>query len=218
MAKAVSVGGSGLEISMRIVAGHFRSRMLGSLRDLDLRPTSDRLRETLFNVLGERVAGATFIDVFAGTGAVGIEALSRGARRVIFIEKNAEAVELIRKNLHSLGVRMGTQKGVALDFDANEIGSAEVVHAGASSALKKLAEGGVRADVIFADPPYAEKRKLEATLESIAGSEILSANGIFVAEHSSRVALEESSGKLRRTRVLTQGDSSISFFGITNAG
>src|ERR1700738_4644934 len=89
---------------MRIIAGTFRSRILKSLKGQALRPTSDRLRETLFNVLGAAVDGSQFIDVFAGTGAVGIEALSRGAVQAVFIEKHAPAAALIRRNLESLGV------------------------------------------------------------------------------------------------------------------
>jgi 16S rRNA (guanine(966)-N(2))-methyltransferase RsmD len=200
-------------MKMRIVAGHFRSRTLLSVRDLDLRPTSDRLRETLFNILGERVAGSSFIDLFAGTGAVGIEALSRGASHVIFVEKHEATVDLIRKNLHALGVPQGVKKIASADYDSNEIGAAEVLHTNVGAALKKFAAGGVRADLIFADPPYAEKRLLESSLKFIGDSEILNLNGQFMAEHSSRISLPEVAGKLRRTRVLAQGDSAISFFG-----
>lgn len=89
---------------MRVIAGKFKSRGLRTLRGMALRPTSDRLRETLFNVLGAAVEGSTFADLFAGTGAIGIEALSRGARRVIFVENHAAAVKLIGENLKSLGV------------------------------------------------------------------------------------------------------------------
>src|ERR1700676_4974780 len=92
---------------MRIIAGTFRSRILKSLKGQALRPTSDRLRETLFNVLGGAVDGAQFLDVFAGTGAVGIEALSRGASEVVFVENHAPAAALIRRNLESLGIRSG---------------------------------------------------------------------------------------------------------------
>src|SRR6202047_5423031 len=92
---------------MRIIAGTYRSRILKSLKGQDLRPTTDRLRETLFNVLGHTVNGARFIDVFAGTGAVGIEALSRGATEVVFIENHAPAAALIRRNLESLGIHTG---------------------------------------------------------------------------------------------------------------
>ena len=89
---------------MRVIAGEFRSRRLKSLPGLNTRPTPDRLRETLFNVLASRIAGCVFVDVYAGTGAVGIEALSRGARRAIFIEKSRAAVDVIRENLSSLGL------------------------------------------------------------------------------------------------------------------
>src|SRR5580704_13371476 len=89
---------------MRVIAGTYRSRTLKSLKGLALRPTSDRLRETLFNVLGPGVSGARFLDLFAGTGAIGIEALSRGATEVVFIENHQPAAKLIRRNLDSLGI------------------------------------------------------------------------------------------------------------------
>src|SRR5947208_7467429 len=92
---------------MRVIAGTYKSRILKSLKGLALRPTSDRLRETLFNVLAPSIAGSRFIDVFAGTGAIGIEALSRGAAEVVFIENHAPAVTLIRRNLESLGINTG---------------------------------------------------------------------------------------------------------------
>ena len=94
---------------MRIVAGKFRSRLLKSPKGMGLRPTSDKLRETLFNVLGELVVDARFVDLFAGTGAVGIEALSRGAREAIFVEKHPPTAALIKKNLESLDIRSGAR-------------------------------------------------------------------------------------------------------------
>src|SRR5580658_2756509 len=128
---------------MRVIAGIYRSRILKSLKGLALRPTSDRLRETLFNVLGGAVDGARFIDVFAGTGAVGIEALSRGASEVVFIENHAPAAALIRCNLESLDVRSG----------------ATVVAVDAVRGLERLAakqrSGQPGYDFVFVDPPYA---------------------------------------------------------------
>ncbi len=118
---------------MRVIAGEFRSRRIKSLPGLEMRPTPDKLRETLFNILGPQVAGETFLDAYAGTGAVGIEALSRGAARVIFLEKSRSAVELIRENLEALGVR----------------GRAVVI---AGPALREL--GKHRAGIVFLDPPY----------------------------------------------------------------
>ena len=94
---------------MRVIAGIYRSRQLKCLKGLALRPTSDRLRETLFNILGELVVGSRFIDTFAGTGAIGIEALSRGAKEVVFIEKHAPSAALIKKNLESLEVQTGAR-------------------------------------------------------------------------------------------------------------
>ena len=105
------------------------------------------------------------------------------------------------------------KKIASADYDSNEIGAAEVMHTNVGAALKKFAAGGVRADLIFADPPYAEKRLLESSLKFIGDSEILNLEGQFIAEHSSRVSLPEVAGKLRRVRVLEQGDSAVSFFG-----
>jgi len=128
---------------MRIIAGKYRSRILKSLKGLALRPTSDRLRETLFNVLGPAVAGSRFLDVFAGTGAVGIEALSRGAAEALFIENHAPAAKLIRQNLDSLKITSGYT----------------ILTADALTALQKLAAlqtpstPGI--DFVFVDPPYA---------------------------------------------------------------
>src|ERR1700758_2178641 len=93
---------------MRVIAGTYRSRILKSLKGLTLRPTSDRLRETLFNVLAPKIAGSRFVDLFAGTGAIGIEALSRGAAEVVFIENHAPVVPLLRRNLESLGILSGS--------------------------------------------------------------------------------------------------------------
>jgi 16S rRNA (guanine966-N2)-methyltransferase len=185
---------------MRIVAGRFRSRILAPVKDLALRPTSDRLRETLFDILGERVEGAVFWDLFAGTGAVGIEALSRGARRVIFVEKHAATVRLIRKNLDMLKVREG--KG----------GEAEIVCADVMEAARRLSARDENADFIFADPPYAREKELEETLRIVSERGLLAPRGIFVAEHSVKVRLPESAGGLKRTRVVEQGDSAVSFY------
>src|ERR1700751_5279982 len=118
---------------MRIIGGEFRSCLLKSLPGLDVRPTPDRLREALFNVLAPRIEGAVFADIYAGTGAVGIEALSRGAGRAIFVEHNRHAIGIIRANLKSLGLEDRTQ----------------VIQARARVALPS-----VRADIVFIDPPY----------------------------------------------------------------
>src|SRR6184192_2320465 len=128
---------------MRVIAGTYRSRILKSLKGLSLRPTSDRLRETLFNVLGQDVEGSRFLDLFAGTGAIGIEALSRGAAEVVFIENHAPAVTLIRSNLESLGINSGA---TVLPVDALR-GLALL------ASQKCLSATGY--NFVFLDPPYA---------------------------------------------------------------
>jgi len=185
---------------MRIIAGTFRSRQLKSLKGMALRPTSDNLRETLFNVLGELVVDARFADLFAGTGAVGIEALSRGAREAMFVEKHPPAVALIKKNLESLEIRKGAR---VLPLDALQ-------------ALKRLAEepatASARIDILFLDPPYAEEAQYANVLAFLGGANLLAENAVVIAEHQRSLDLPESFGKLERVRVLRQGDAALSFF------
>lgn len=194
---------------MRIVAGKFRSRQLKSVGTLVLRPTSDRLRETLFNVLAADVEGSVFIDCFAGTGAVGIEALSRGARRVIFVEKHPPTAALIFANLKSLGVDPETSIG-------GGTAGTEILATNAGKGLLRLASQNVRADILFADPPYAEigmcvKALERATALGITGK-LLGENSTIIIEHATRSALPETIGQFQRTRILKQGDSTLSFY------
>lgn len=181
---------------MRVIAGQFRSRPLRALRGMALRPTSDRLRETLFNVLGAAVEDSTFVDLFAGTGAIGIEALSRGAQRVIFVENHAAAVKLIRENLKSLGIA-----------DAVEILAMD-----ASRGLRDLVSRNVHADFIFLDPPYARTNEYERVLEFIDSARMIAPDGMVIAEHAKKINLLERMQSLGRTRVLVQGDSALSFY------
>jgi 16S rRNA (guanine966-N2)-methyltransferase len=172
---------------MRVIAGEFRSRRLKSIPGVATRPTPDRLRETLFDILQTRIEGATFLDAYAGTGAVGIEALSRGARHAFFVEKNRTAVEAIRENLASLQV--GPR--------------ASVIAGPVLLSLKRCA-----AELVFLDPPYEMEREYTAAMELLAeGSPEL-----VVVQHSVRHSLAESYGALERTRVVKQGDNALSFF------
>ncbi|MBI3665759.1 MAG: 16S rRNA (guanine(966)-N(2))-methyltransferase RsmD [Acidobacteria bacterium] len=134
---------------MRVIGGEFRSRRLKALPGRAVRPTSDRLRETLFNVLGEQVAGSTFVDAYAGSGAVGIEALSRGAARAVFIENDRKAVSVLRRNLRALGLE----------------GRAKVLEKSVTRAI-----GAIEADIVFLDPPYAEAGEYETTLSLLGKS------------------------------------------------
>ena len=181
---------------MRVIAGKYRSRTLRSLKGQALRPTSDRLRETLFNILGPTVESATFVDLYAGTGAVGIEALSRGARAAIFVEQHAPATILIRRNLDSLGI-------------GNE---AEIFGVDVLRALQKLEARRVHAQFIFLDPPYAAAGEYEKVLEFLGESSLLSPGGRVIAEHLRKRKLPERVGELELARVVEQGDAALSFY------
>jgi 16S rRNA (guanine966-N2)-methyltransferase len=185
---------------MRVIAGRFRSRHLSSLPGTDIRPTSDRLRETLFNVLTAgnpaAIEGTIWLDLFAGTGAVGIEAISRGASMVRFLESSAAAAGVIRQNLKALGVDSGF----------------EVLQQEVPRALPRLAGTGVAADFVFLDPPYRIESAYPQTLEFLAGSPVLAALGRVIAEHPRRFDPGEQFGELRRYRKLEQGDAALSFY------
>jgi 16S rRNA (guanine(966)-N(2))-methyltransferase RsmD len=162
------------------------------------RPTSDRLRETLFNVLGPRVAGARFADLYAGSGAVGIEAISRGALFCTFVERAPAAVAAIRANLGSLKVASGLQ------IETRPVGRA----------LEHLAEGQEAFDIVFLDPPYDAAEEYQATLGALAAhaGTLLAPNAVVIAEHARRWELAESFGTLSRYRLLEQGDAALSFY------
>ena len=185
---------------MRVIAGSYRSRILKSLKGLALRPTSDRLRETLFNVLGPEVRGSRFLDLFAGTGAIGIEALSRGAAEAVFVENHAPAAALIRRNLESLGIRNGA---TVLAVDALR-GMAML------AAREKTRIAGF--NYIFIDPPYAAANEYARVLESLGSRNLLAPGGVVIAEHRRSFELPEEAGVLECCRVLQQGDAALSFY------
>ena len=185
---------------MRVIAGKFRSRQLRGLKGTALRPTSDKLRETLFNVLADRVAEARFADLYAGTGAVGIEAFSRGASEVLFVEKHGASVALIKKNLESLDIRERVR----------------VIASDVVEALRKwISIGASRMpvfDLVYLDPPYADERSYQDALTLLGNSDLVAPEGVVVAEHRSSLDLADVFGKLERVRVLRQGDAALSFF------
>ncbi len=208
---------------MRIIAGEFRSRVLQAPPGMRTRPTTDRLRETLFNVLQGRLAGARFLDLYAGSGANGLEALSRGAAEAVFLEQAPPALAAIRGNVATLGVG----------------GRARVNGVPVRRWLRIAAEGaGGLFDIVFLDPPYADADEYAGTLELLGGEagKLLAAGAVVVGEHRraregegsepqprsktaprkqlspSGFALSEQYGSLRRTRVLEQGDAQLSFF------
>ena len=175
----------------------FRSRQLKSTRGLSLRPTSDRLRETLFNVLAPFIQGARFLELFAGTGAVGIEALSRGAAEVVFVENHSATATLIRENLASLGVTRGTS----------------VMAKDADRALETLFRLRRPFDIVYLDPPYAAATHYDRTLRFLGdATELLAKDAIVVVEHHSDSNLAPRFGFLEMVRHLKQSDAALTFY------
>lgn len=185
---------------MRIISGTFRGLHLQSLKGASLRPTSDQMRETLFDVLGPAVVGGRFLDVYAGSGAVGLEALSRGATEVVLVESHRGAAELIGRNLENLGNPSGVR----------------ILGCKAATALERLSAEGIPFDYVFLDPPYAEIRGYHHTLRQLGRSSLLRPGSVVIAEHCRHVELEERYGPLKRFRSLRHGDSQLSFYRIAD--
>jgi len=181
---------------MRIISGAYRGLRLRTLKGGNLRPTSDQLRETLFDVLGPGVEGSSFLDAYAGSGAVGLEALSRGARDVVFIERHRAAAHLIRQNLRTLKIDSGF----------------EVMNCAVLKGLEKLEGEGARFDYVFLDPPYEGIREYHHALRQLGRSSLISAASPVVAEHSRHVTLEDRYGGLERTRLIRHGDAQLAFY------
>jgi 16S rRNA (guanine(966)-N(2))-methyltransferase RsmD len=172
---------------MRVIAGKYRSRRIESLPGLDTRPTPDRLRETLFNILAPMISGSVFVDAYAGTGSVGIEAISRGAKLAVFIEKDRHAVEVIKANLASLGIK----------------GSGRIIRGAASPHL-----ADIEADIAFLDPPYPMEAEYRNALDALAARP----PNLTIVQHSVHHAIPDEYDSLTRTRIVRQGDNALSFF------
>ena len=187
---------------MRVIAGLYRSRPLAAPKGLETRPTYDRLRETLFNVIAPRLPGAVFADLYAGSGANGIEALSRGSRFAYFVETAEPALDAIRANLASLKI-VGMY-----GFEPRTVSS--FLRRSAANVSKT----GQTLDIVFLDPPYEDIPEYSATLGLLGGETagVLNENSIVIAEHQRRSPLAESYGSLKRYRVLEQRDSALSFY------
>lgn len=184
---------------MRVIAGSARGRKLRSLRGLAMRPTQDRVREALFNIIGEAVIDSLFLDLYAGVGGVGIEALSRGAAKVVFVENHPPAVEVIRNNLTACGFNSGFR----------------VVKSDSIRFIDGAARRAEKFQIIFMDPPYRTPL-LQRTLEKLGAAPIIVAGGVVVAEHASAEQPAESYGDLLLQDVRRFGDTALSFFTINN--
>ncbi len=185
---------------MRVIAGTLRRRTLEAPAGLSTRPTSDRLRETLFNVLAPRIESARFLDLYAGSGAVGIEAASRGAALVVLVERATPALKVLRGNLEKLGLH----------------GDVHVETASVGAFLRRVRPRNtdMRFDVVFLDPPYEAVDEYALALGLLGGEAagVLAEDAVVVAEHRRKEKLADGYGVLTRTRLLEQGDAALSFY------
>lgn len=183
---------------MRVIAGTYKGRRLKSPPSQEVRPTSDRLRETLFNVIAPKIASTRFLDLCAGSGAVGIEALSRGASSATFVDQSRKMCGLVQANLDLCKVPKD---------------QTEVVNMAADAYLKKVTSRKPDPwNIIFFDPPYKENYISVLRLVGDNANGLLKNNGLLIAEHHHKNELPAEAGHLRRVRVLKQGDSALSFY------
>ena len=180
---------------VRIIGGIYRGRRLRAVEGLSVRPTSDRLRETLFNVLAPRIGGSRFLDVCAGSGAVGLEALSRGASEATFIDNSRRACSVIEANIQALAVKR----------------EATVINRDAVAALKRLAEESKQFDIAFLDPPYASEI-YTPVMHRLATAGLLSPDSIVIVEHRAKAPPENEYDELKLFRELKQGESAFAFY------
>jgi 16S rRNA (guanine966-N2)-methyltransferase len=180
---------------MRVISGLYRGRVLKSPPDGKTRPTSDRLRETLFNILAPTIGdGTRFLDLCAGTGAIGIEALSRGAAFVTFVDRSKKSCALIEENLDKLGVPEKSTDILGLDAE--------------NFAGRKHDEGW---DIAFFDPPYDSDYSI-VLHEFGFNPTLLNGGGILVVEHHAKNQIADEVGRIRRWRIVKQGETSLSFY------
>lgn len=182
---------------MRIIAGTYRGFHLRSLKGANLRPTSDQMRQTLFDVLGPSVRGSRFLDAYAGSGAVGLEAYSRGARTVVLLENYRAAVELIERNLNALGASSEAVRVLACQVAAG---------------LQRLARERAQFEYVFLDPPYADVAEYHRALRGLSRSPLVAPESAIIAEHSRHMLLEANYGRLEQVRLLRHGDSQLAFY------
>lgn len=186
---------------MRVIAGLQKGRRLVGPRGAGLRPTSARVKEALFAILGPAVAGARFLDLYAGTGAIGIEALSRGARWATFVEPNRSSLRVLRHNLNRCGLTR----------------SADVHACSAGAFLRRTAEEANGYDIVFADPPYQAEGRIKL-LTSLVQSSILRDGATMIFEHLTKLPVPQRVGPLIRLRQYSYGDTTLSVFGLHSRG
>ena len=182
---------------MRVIAGEYGGRRLDRIEGMDIRPTSDKVKESLFNMLGETVIDCNFLDLFGGTGGMGIEALSRGAKHVVFIDASIKSIKVLKGNLEHLNIK----------------DCVEVFHTDYSTAIKKLYKYNKQFDIIFIDPPYSVGMAQNALVD-IERNPILSQSGFIIVEHDSKDDMPPRVGRLVLYRIKQYGNTSLSFYNI----
>jgi 16S rRNA (guanine966-N2)-methyltransferase len=186
---------------MRVISGTKKGLQLKAVPGKDTRPTTDKVKESIFNMIGPYFEGGIALDLFAGSGGLGIEALSRGFDQVIFVDRDMKAIQTVKENLRSTGFAE----------------AAEVYRNEAERALKAIVKRGIIFDSIFLDPPY-KKQKLESMLQFIGEQSLLSIDGFIMCEHGSDVHLPDAAGPFERVRFETYGMISISIYYWANDG
>lgn len=182
---------------MRVIAGEYRGRRLDRIEGMEIRPTSDKVKESLFNILGEAVIDCNFLDLFGGTGSIGIEALSRGAKHVVFIDASIKSIKVLKGNLENLNIK----------------DCVEIFHTDYSTAIQKLYKYNKQFDIIFIDPPYSVGMA-QSALVDIDRNPILAESGLIIVEHDSRDDMPPKVGKLDLYRIKQYGNTSLSFYSI----
>ena len=190
---------------LRIIAGQYGSRLIQAPSGSKTRPTSEMARESLFNIIREEVADSRFLDLFAGSGAVGIEALSRGAKEATFVDFDRDCCELIKKNLTTLDAPRRSWHVVNADIERQ---FARKLY---KDADLRFVPAGKTFDIIFADPPY-NLVFMEELPNMIAENELLSEEGLFILEHRHDTKFEEMRGDLVITRVKAYGDTRMTYY------
>ena len=183
---------------INVIGGNFKRLVLKTLKGLDTRPTSNKLKETIFNLIQSKIIGCHFLDCFAGSGNIGIEALSRGASKVIFIESSQAAANIIQKNLYKLS--------------ANYRQNTVLLKKPVELALQMLKHRKMKFDIVFIDPPYAAIKKYYEVFSLLDHFEILSDSACVIVEHSKGLILPEQLSGLNKLRSLKSGNSKLSLY------
>jgi 16S rRNA (guanine966-N2)-methyltransferase len=182
---------------LRVIAGEYRGRRLDRIEGMDIRPTSDKVKGSLFNILGDSVIDSAFLDLFGGTGGIGIEALSRGAEHVVFIDTDIKSIKVLKGNLEHLNI----------------IDNVEVLNTDYSTGISKLYNNNKKFDIIFIDPPYSVGLAQNALVE-IDKHPILAQSGLIIVEHDSKDEMPSSQGKLYMYRSKQYGNTTLSFYAL----